>query len=49
MHVHSGESSDEMLLISSDGSFGSIDSIVVQRDELDADIFRPDVIFDCGR
>ena len=49
MHVHSGERSDEMLLKSCDGSFCSIDSMVVQRDELDADLFRPDVFFDCGR
>jgi hypothetical protein len=49
VHVHSGERSDEMFLKSCDGSFGSIDSMVVRRDEVDANVFRPDVFFDCGR
>ena len=49
MHVHSGESSNEMLLKSCDGSFCSVDLMVVWRDKLDADLFRPDVFFDCGR
>ncbi len=49
MHVHSGKSSDEMLIKRCDGLFCSVDSIVVRQDELDADFFRSDVFFDCGR
>ncbi len=49
MHVHSGKSSNEMLLKRCDGPFCSVDSMVVRRDELDADFFRSDVFFNCGR
>jgi len=49
VHVHSDESSNEMLLKSCDGLFCSVDLMVVRRDKLDADLFRPDVFFDCSR
>jgi len=49
VHVHSGESSDEMLFKCCDGPFCSVDSMVVRQDKLDVDFFRPDVLLYCGR
>ena len=49
MYVHSYESNTEMLFECCDGPFCSVDSMVVQGDELDVDLFRPDVFFNRGR
>ncbi len=45
MHVHSCEGRNEMLFKCCDGPFCSVDSMVVRGNELDVDLFRPDVFF----
>jgi hypothetical protein len=36
-----------MFLESTDGAFGGIDTMIVQRDQLDVHLVGSDVLFDC--
>jgi hypothetical protein len=48
-HINGGKGSNEVFLKSGDGTYCSIDPMVVRGDELDVDCFLPDGFLNCGR
>ena len=48
MRVNSGQSCNEVFLKCRNGSFGSVDMMVVWGKELNANLLRPDICLDCG-
>jgi hypothetical protein len=46
-HVDGCEGSNKVFLESTDGAFGGVDPMIVQRGQLDVHLVGTDVFFDC--